>query len=237
MKTYIWTLPSRVSHWLMAFGFAIAYILSDFESFQNYHFAFGILVGFLAFFRLLFGFFGPKYSHFRDFPIGFKNQIEFAKTFFTNSKVYAGHNPAASMIMIGIFITAIVTSISGYLLYGTENAVFNLGYKAHFFKEIHEVAANIFLVLVILHLLGTIADTVFHSKNGTLKSIFTGYKSVDAENAQLSSAHKIFSILWFIVPFIFFYLAYNFPINEKENEKNKNQIENIEKGEDEEDDD
>jgi cytochrome b len=222
MKTYIWSIPTRIFHWLLAIGFTIAYILSDFENLRNLHFAFGSFVGILIIFRLLFGLFGPKYSIFSDFPLGLKNQKEFIKTYFSKSpKIYPGHNPLASVFILSILFVGIICSISGYMLYATENSVLNIGVNEEFLEESHEIMANLFLVLVGIHLLGMLSDKIFHGKTGTLNSIFTGYKNIDSENIKLNSFQKIFSLLWLIIPFIIFYLAYNLPVNTKENGNEK----------------
>lgn len=74
MKTYIWSLPTRLFHWLLAIGFTVAYILGDFDNLENWHFAFGAFVGSLIFFRLFFGLVGPEYSNFKDFQIAWKTR-------------------------------------------------------------------------------------------------------------------------------------------------------------------
>ncbi|MDP2089443.1 MAG: cytochrome b/b6 domain-containing protein [Flavobacteriaceae bacterium] len=223
MRTYIWTLPTRIFHWFLAVGFAVAYILGDFDNLRNLHFAFGAFVGTLIVFRLLFGLFGPKYSNFKDFPIGLKNQKEFIKTYFSKAKTYAGHNPAASVIALFILLVGILCSISGYLLYATENNVLSMGINEEFLEESHEVMANLFLALVSIHILGVLADTLFHGKTGTLQSIFTGFKNIETKNTRLNGFHKIFSLLWLIIPFIIFYLAYELQINTKGNEVENNE--------------
>jgi len=215
MKTYIWALPTRIFHWLLAISFTVAYVLGDSEELRHPHFAFGAFVGTLVFFRLLYGLFGPKYSHFRDFPMGFRSQKEFVTTFFSNTKAYAGHNPLASIVMLTIFIVGLLCSISGFLMYATENGIVSLNVDEDFLGESHEILANLFLLLVIFHVLGIIADTVFHGKTGTLASIFSGYKSIEAENVKLTGFQKFFTLLWFIVPFILFYLALGLKTNEK----------------------
>jgi hypothetical protein len=86
-------------------------------------------------------------------------------------------------------------------------------------EEVHEVLANIFLVLVGAHLLGILADSLLHRKTGTLQSIFTGYKNIEARNAKLNTFHKYFVLLWVIVPIYLFFLAYNLPINDNETTK------------------
>ncbi len=232
MRTYIWTIPTRVFHWLLAIGFATTYILGEFDDLGNLHFAFGAFVGTLIFFRLIFGLVGPRYSNFKDFQIGFNNQRTFISTYFLKEEKYAGHNPAASVIMLSILLVGIFCSISGYLLYANENTAFNVGINEDFLEESHGVLAITFLVLVIIHLSGILADTIFHSKTGTILSIFTGYKNIEAENTRLNVFHKTFALLWLIIPFFLFYFAYGLPVNK---ENNKTEIENHESYEEDDD--
>jgi cytochrome b len=228
MRTYIWTLPTRIFHWFLAIGFTIAYILGDFDNLENLHYAFGAFVGTLIIFRLLFGLFGPTYSNFNDFPIGINKLKEFFNTYFSKTKIYPGHNPAASVIMLLILIVGLICGISGYLLYATENNVFSIGINEDFLEESHEVLANLFLILIGIHLLGIFGDTIFHSKTGSLQSIFSGYKNIVTKTAKLNSFNKVFIIFWFSVSFYVFYLAYGLKINAKDKEKrieNKEQYE------------
>lgn len=233
MKTYIWTIPTRIFHWLLAIGFTSTFILGHFDHLRNLHFAFGAFVGVLLFFRLLFGLFGPTYSNFKDFPIGLKNQKEFLSTYFSKTKIYAGHNPLASVIMLLILLVGLICGISGYLLYATENNVLSIGIHKDFLKESHEILANLFLLLVCMHLLGTLGDIIFHSKTGTSSSIFTGYKNIETKSVRLNVFHKIFITIWLIVPFYIFYLAYGFKINPKEKKNKQEFIEHAEHDDDE----
>lgn len=223
MKTLIWTLPTRIFHWLLALGFTTTYILGDFEEIINFHFAFGAFVSVLILFRLLFGLIGPKYSHFKDFPIGINHQKAFIKNYFSKD-LYVGHNPVAALVMLTILLIGLFCSISGFLLTVDGNNILNTIGNTELLKDTHEVLANVFLGLVIMHLLGVLSDAVFHWKTGTLTSIFDGYKNVEAENAKLNIFQKAFSFLWFVIPFIFFYLAFGLqPINSKENNEYKNE--------------
>ena len=215
MKTYIWTLPTRIFHWLLAIGFIVAFILGDFDNLKNLHFAFGAFVGALVFFRLLFGIFGPKYSNFKDFPLGISHLKEFVVMFFKNPKVYAGHNPLASVIMLLILIVGLLCSISGYLTYSAENNLFT-GLNEDFIEEAHEVLANLFLILVVIHLIGVLFDSLCHYYVRTAKSMLTGYKNIDAKDAKLNIFHKAFIILWLTVPFYLFYAAYGLQTESKD---------------------
>ncbi len=237
MKTYIWTFPTRIFHWLLAIGFVAAYSLGDFDNLRNLHFAFGAFVTTLIVFRLLFGLFGPRYANFKDFPFSLKNQKEFIENYFSKTNQYAGHNPAASLVMLLILVVGLLCGVSGYLLYATENNVLGLNINEDFLEESHEALANFFLILVIVHLLGVLADAVLHSKTGTLQSIITGYKNIEGKNAGLNGFHKVFLLLWLIVPFYFFYLANGLQITKYEKENSIEKTERHEHDDDDNDDD
>jgi cytochrome b len=227
MKTLIWTLPTRIFHWLLAIGFTATYLLGEEDKLRPYHMAFGILVGLLILFRVVFGFIGPKYAHFRDFRIGINRQVEFIKKYFS-IKSYNGHNPIAAVIMLAILIVGLLCSASGYLLYAHDNNVLTIFTDAHFLEGTHEFLANFFLALVLIHLTGLALDFIFHRSTGTLFSMFSGYKNVDGEPVKLSGFQKVFSLLWIIVPFIFFYFSLGLKETKSKDEQ-KNKIEKSER--------
>lgn len=199
MKTYIWSLPTRIFHWLLVIGMVAAYILSDDEALLNFHSSVGYMVGILIIFRIIWGFFGPKYSRFTDFPIGLNS----LKTFITDmkgSKSHSpGHNPAASIVMLGIILFTLLIVVSGILLLASEGqGLFSFvqsGLSEDTLKETHEIAVNIIIGLVIVHLIGNVVDFIFNNKVGTLKSIFTGYKNIDGDSVKLNSFQKILAAI------------------------------------------
>jgi cytochrome b len=194
MKTYIWSLPTRIFHWLLVAGLVAAYILSDEEELLNYHSSVGYMVGLLIIFRIVWGFIGPKYSRFSDFPVG----VNSLKTFVTNMKQSKnqspGHNPAASVAMLGIILFSLMIVVSGIMLLASEGqglfAFMQTGLSEDTLKETHEILVNIVIGLVILHLLGNLVDLLFNRKTGTLQSMFTGYKNIEGESIKLSSFQK-----------------------------------------------
>ncbi len=195
MKTYIWTLPTRIFHWLLVIGMIAAYLLGEEEELLNFHSAVGYTVGILIIFRIIWGFAGPKYSRFSDFPIGYHS----LKTFITDMKGSKtrspGHNPAASVVMLGIILFTLMIVISGTLLLASKGQGFfnqlSIGASSHTLKEIHEITVYIVIGLVIAHLAGNLVDFIFNNKAGTLASMITGYKNVDGENVQLNTLQKI----------------------------------------------
>ena len=68
MKTYIWTLSSRLFHWMFPLSFTLAFILTEKHNLGIYA-GLGVLVGMLVIYRIIQGFTGPRYVHFRDFPV------------------------------------------------------------------------------------------------------------------------------------------------------------------------
>jgi cytochrome b len=233
MKTNVWTITIRIFHWLLAFGFATAFILGDFDKYQNLHYAFGLFVGALLLFRVFYGIIGPKYANFKDFPISIKAQIDFATHFLKKDKTYTGHNPAASVVMLSIFLVGILCSVSGFMLYSIENnPLMNINLSEGFVEGAHKLFAILFLILVGIHLVGLFTDLLFHAHTKTLQSIFTGYKSVEGENTKQSGFHIIYSFLWIIVPLFALIYGYNLKSGHKA-EKNKTEQHEKDKGHDE----
>lgn len=199
MKTYIWSLPTRIFHWLLVTGMVAAYLVAEEEELLNIHSSIGYMVGILLIFRLIWGFAGPKYSRFTDFPIG----ITALRSFFADMKKsksqLPGHNPAASLVMLGIIGFGLLIVVSGTLLLASEGQGFfsplNIGLTSNSLKEIHEIAVYCVIGLVIAHLLGNLVDFIFNKKAGTLQSIFTGFKSIEGESIMLSSFQKIVAFI------------------------------------------
>lgn len=233
-KTAVWTISIRFFHWLLALGFVVTYVLSDFKELSNFHYAFGLFVGTLIFFRIIFGFIGSRYAHFKDFPLSILSFKIFINNIKTRKQNFIGHNPAASLVMLSIFVVGILSSFSGYALYATENGVrFFSNFNEDFLEELHEIVVHLFLVLVVFHLLGIFVDTVLHPQNKTLLSIFNGYKMIDGEDSKPNNFQKAFSIFWFIVPFLMFFYGMNLSDSEHKKSAGNETIEHLERNENE----
>ena len=207
MKTKVWPFSIRIFHWLLAIGFASAYILGEDHDLRKYHIAFGLMVGCLILFRLLYGVFGPKYARFGDFPIGLKHQMGFIRSFFRKSVNYIGHNPLAAITMLAILIVGLLTSLSGFLLYGGEHGILNVQINEHSLEEGHEVLANLFLALVVFHLAGLLVETLIHKNIGTLSSMFSGNKNLEGESIKENIFQRFYGLIWIFIPIIIFILS------------------------------
>ncbi|TNE72834.1 DUF4405 domain-containing protein [bacterium] len=216
MKTNVWNLTIRISHWLLAIGFLMAYISGENHLNENMHYGMGAMAASIAFMRLIYGFIGGKYAHFKDFPLSPVKAISYLKTMWNGKNEYVGHNPLASYAMIGILLSAVITGTSGYFLYQSEATGM---YDEHFWEEVHEIFSHVFLFLVVFHLIGLVVDRFVHPTDGTITSMFTGTKNVSAEPTIETGFHKVFNILWLLIPITAFWYAFNFaPIEENEHE-------------------
>ena len=209
-KSYIWSLPTRVFHLLFALFILIAFLTDD-DKLLNYHAIAGYSILILLFFRVYWGYFGPKYSLFRDFPANKSEAKEFFKNIFDDKQKYIGHNPLASYVMIAMLIVTFIVIVTGILAYGIQDgkgiaSFLNDSFfkKMKLFKEIHEFFANFLIFLIVAHLAGVAFDRVFHKKHETLNSIATGYKMTsEDESIKLSFFQKLFAIVM-LVAFIAF---------------------------------
>ncbi|QKF83517.1 cytochrome b/b6 domain-containing protein [Halarcobacter ebronensis] len=206
MKTYIWSLPTRIFHMLFATFILLAFV-TDEDNLLTYHAIIGYSIFILLVFRVVWGMIGPKHSKFSDFPFGIKRVKEFISTIFTSHKEYVGHNPAASYVMIAMLIVTFLTIVSGVLTFGIQEGKGLLSFlnNSYFkemkvFKEIHEVLSTLLIVLIVAHLGGIVSDRVLNKKTQTLNSIITGYKVVDNEKGIKTDIYqKIIALLFFII--------------------------------------
>lgn len=211
-KSYIWSLPSRAFHWLFVVGILVAFLTDD-DHLLNYHAIVGYALLILLAFRVLWGFFGPKYSKFKDFPT--KEIKQYSKNIFSKESKYIGHNPAASYVMIAMLVCTFFIIVTGVLTYGIQEGKGILGFlNETYFKNmksmdnIHEFFANFFIFLIVLHLAGIVVDKFLHKEVETLKSIFTGFKNTKENNSiKLNIFQKLFVTIMFI--FLVAFLVFN----------------------------
>jgi cytochrome b len=158
MGTKISTISIKsIFHWFLAIGFTVAYISEDFDRNENVHYAFGLFVGALIMFRVIYSFVGPKWASYKMFLTGIKNQTASLVGLFKKETANYISNPIASIVMLSIFVVGVLCSFSGYLLYSIEsNSLINLNLSEDFVEEVHTILANLFLILVGIHIVGVI---------------------------------------------------------------------------------
>lgn len=212
MKSYIWSLPTRVFHALFALLILLAFLTED-DDLLNYHALMGYAILILLTFRFFWGYLGPKYSKFKDFPMSMGEVKEFIANIFNSEHRYVGHNPLASYVMIGILVVVFLTIITGVLTLGIQegkgllsslNSTFFK--EMELFEEIHEFLSGVLIALIVMHILGVLSDRLLHSKHKTLESIFNGYKvTKEQEGIRLNIFQKLLAAI-FLALFVAFLL-------------------------------
>jgi cytochrome b len=228
-RTLIWTLPARVFHWWLALSFLAAFLTGGEEEVLNIHAACGVAIFSLLIFRVSLGIAGPRYTRFSDFPATPSKVITFLTSLKNKGSEYPGHNPAASLIMIGIMLSGLLSACSGMLLLG-EEGIFpfrvTTGINEDSIKEFHEVIVHVMLVFVGVHLAGLILDTIIHPRNGTVFSMVTGYKNLVAEPAKTGLFWTIVAPLWFLMTLmLMIYTWRNQPVSTDGNKEQNEQTE------------
>src|SRR3989339_30672 len=201
-RVYVWTLPTRIFHWLFVTLILGAWITTQEDRWLSVHVAIGSAVGALVLFRIVWGFMGPKYSRFGDFTLGFDPLKEYFLSILNPTRRYIGHNPAASFVMLAMLLTVVLAVFSGVLAYGVaENrGLFAFLHSGIFrdmevFEEIHEFFVNLLWVLIAAHVGGVIVDRALHKSDGTLTSIIDGHKKCEGDSVVLSWFQKIIAII------------------------------------------
>jgi len=209
-KSCVWSLPTLLFHWILVIGITAAFLLHQ-GRFLSVHVALGYMVAVLIFFRFIWGWTGPAYSRFSDFPLGFGKLKEFLTNIRMEGVKYSGHNPAASLAMVLIFVVGLLTAVTGiFLLTSEQKGFFAPVNQINPFEVIgkwHNPLAYILAFLVIAHIIGVIIDTVLHPAKATLGSIFNGRKNWVPEEVRLTPLQKGFSIVWIVVALFIFFLS------------------------------
>lgn len=207
MKTYVWTIPMRIFHWMLVLGLIAAYFLSEEDELLKFHVAFGYSVGMLIIYRIVYGFLGAEYSRFSAFPVRISSIRKYASNIKGSKSMFMGHNPFSAVVMLLIFIDVLLVVFTGILSLASMNqGIFKnlITHRNNAFRELHETFVNILIVLVIMHLAGLIIDRFQNKEAQTIKSIFTGYKNGSGTNIKENRWHNILFIAVIIIITIVF---------------------------------
>jgi len=175
-KVRVWDLPVRVFHWLLAVSFVVAYAIAESDGLRGVHVVLGYTVMALITFRIVWGFVGSLFARFRSFAFSPATAIAYARnTFRHDSRRYLGHNPLGSYAIYAILFLGMATGVTGYMRLN------DLGGES--VEEVHEVFANVWLAIVILHVAGVIVGSWVHREN-LIRAMITGYKDAVQDGNQ-----------------------------------------------------
>lgn len=204
-RVMVWDFPTRVFHWSLALSFAGAYLSAESERYKDIHLACGYLMAGLIVFRLIWGLAGSRYARFSSFAFKPQAVIRYLQSLRNQPEHYVGHNPAGGVAIFMLLGLGILISVSGIGLYWE----FFGEMSEDLFEELHELSANLMLLVVAVHVGGVILSSYLHKEN-LVASMLTGYKLADAE-AAIQSGYRILGaiMLVIIVGFLTLYLSGN----------------------------
>lgn len=184
----VWDPLVRFFHWSLVIGFFTSYFATG--DWMPAHFWAGYLVFAWLLIRIVWGFVGTEYARFRQFVFTPATVFKYLKdVLFLRAKRYIGHNPAGGAMIILLLLCVFTTTLSGMMLYGAEAW---LGPLAGLMKNvedstidsldiIHEYSANGTIILVVIHVVGVLWESVLHREN-LVKSMFTGNKRSEEQS-------------------------------------------------------
>jgi cytochrome b len=167
-KVLVWDLPVRVFHWLMALSFAGAYITAESEHWRLVHVTLGYTMAGLVCFRILWGIMGSRYARFTSFVRGPKAVAGYIRAMLRGRpEHYTGHNPAGAIAIVSLLFLALAVGVSGWASYNDI--------AGEWLEKMHEVAANLMLAVVGIHIAGVLLASWLHREN-LVRSMITGHK-------------------------------------------------------------
>ncbi len=202
-KVRVWDIPVRLFHWTLASCFIVAWLTLD-NRYLDIHVFAGYLMGGLILFRLLWGFIGSPYARFRNFTFSRLEVWDYLKgVLHRHPPRFLGHNPAGSWaihLLLGIGLSII---ISGLLGFGGEEQQGPLaGWlnypQGELMLEFHEWLSWLMLVMVIIHLMGVLVESLLHQEN-LVAAMLTGFKPSAVDAVSSASHWKIGSAMLAII--------------------------------------
>ncbi|WP_431323071.1 cytochrome b/b6 domain-containing protein [Rhizobium sp. YTU87027] len=164
----VWDPVVRLFHWTVA----AACMLNLFvlEEGKYWHRVTGYVVVTAIAVRVVWGFIGTKHSRFNDFlPTPSKVMDQILDILNRNEKRYIGHNPLASVMMLGLMALLAATALTGWMT--TLDAFW--GQK--WLEELHGAIANSIMVLAFVHAGVAVIESWRHREN-LVWSMVTGRK-------------------------------------------------------------
>jgi cytochrome b len=164
----VWDAPVRVFHWLMVLSFAGAYLTAESERWRLVHVSLGYTLGGLVAFRILWGLVGTRYARFGGFVRGPAAVMRYLRSLFsTRPEHHVGHNPAGAVAIVLILLLSIAIVATGWGIYNDVGG--------EWLGELHEVAANLMLGVVGVHVAGVVIASKLHHEN-LVRAMVTGNK-------------------------------------------------------------
>ncbi len=185
-RELVYDLPTRVFHWcfagLFAAAFTIAQTIDDDSVVFTWHMLAGLTAGFLVLLRIVWGFTGTRHARFADFVLSPAELVRYFRAILGGAKRrWAGHNPASSWAALAMMTLALGLGTTGWFMASGDKETF---------EDIHELFANAFLIVVVLHVTGIVLHKLRHGEMLAL-SMLDGRKAAVPAGEAIASGRNI----------------------------------------------
>lgn len=166
----VWDLPLRLWHWALSVSILAAWFTPT--VYDSLHRILGYTVLALLAFRLVWGFWGSRYSRFRIVGV----RLRAAPRYLWNLRRgitgrYIGLNPAGTLMLVALLLSIAVSAITGAM------SVTVTFFGVWWVEDTHAVASDAVMVLVVLHVLGVVLMGLLQREN-LIRAMFTGRKRI-----------------------------------------------------------
>ncbi|NJL26025.1 MAG: cytochrome b [Calothrix sp. SM1_5_4] len=189
-RRMVYDAPTRVLHALFALLFIIAFTIAktvDHESLTfSYHMLAGLTLSFVACLRIAWGLVGTRYARFRSLPLRPSElKAYFISIFSGQTKTWSGHNPASGWSAILFIGLALAMGLSGLMM--------SAGLGGHTLEDLHELMANSFALLALIHIAGIAVHSLRHNDPIAL-SMIDGKKNDVPEESAIREKRASFAL-------------------------------------------
>ncbi len=198
-QVLVYDLPTRLFHWLFAgffiTAFAIANLVDDDSARFSPHMLAGLGMVFVIVLRLIWSLVGTRHARLTDLALNPAQLMAYFKDMFSGgSRRWIGHNPASSWAAVTMVGLGLGLGITGYLM--------ATGAGSGVLKEVHELMANAFLVVVALHIGGVAAHALRH-RDHLQASMVTGRKEALSNEQEPVRSGRVAGLAFIVLNGLF----------------------------------
>ncbi|WP_314953415.1 cytochrome b/b6 domain-containing protein [Bradyrhizobium cosmicum] len=166
----VWDLPLRLWHWAFAASILAAWFTPT--VYDSLHRILGYTVLALLAFRLVWGFWGSRYSRFRMVGV----RLRAAPSYLWNLRRgmtgrYIGLNPAGTLMLVALLLAIAVSTITGAM------SVTVTFFGVWWVEDTHHYSSDAVIILVVLHVLGVLLMGILQREN-LIRAMITGRKRI-----------------------------------------------------------
>jgi cytochrome b len=178
----VYDLPTRVFHWLFAGLFITAFSIANLVDDESLRFPLHMLAGlglvFVVLLRLLWSAVGTHHARLSDLALAPRQLLGYLKGVLSGGgRLWAGHNPASSWAAVAMVLLALSLGVTGLMMATGNESV----------EAVHELLANGFLAVVLLHLAGLAIHALRHRDRLPAAMVTGGKQGLPADEAPVAA--------------------------------------------------